>query len=176
MGVEQGFKKVKLFSGVIYRDEHIYPGIKEKLEGFFSSVDLETGPIDFNFTTYYNREMGTPLFRRFISFEKLIDPQELPDSKLLTNKLEIETTLEGNRAVNLDPGYLSDANVIIATTKNHYHRVPLTKGIYAHIEYMRIGKKLVTMEWTYPDFKSPQYMVFFEQLIPLYRQGLKKIL
>ncbi|UCH96452.1 MAG: DUF4416 family protein, partial [Candidatus Aminicenantes bacterium] len=86
---------------------------------------------------------------------------------------EIETSINGNRVVNLDPGYLSEANVIIATTKNHYHRVPLSKGIYAHMEYVIKKKKLVPLEWTYPDFKSSQYMDFFEKLIHIYKGNLK---
>jgi hypothetical protein len=175
MGIEKNFNRVKLFSGIIYGNEDIYTGIKEKLQHMFSPVDLEIGPLDFDFTTYYNREMGSPLYRRFISFEKLISPEELPGIKCLTNKIEIDTSINGNRVVNLDPGYLSEANVIIATTKNYYHRVPLSKGIYAHMEYVIKKKKLVPLEWTYPDFKSPQYMNFFERLVPIYKKVLKEV-
>jgi hypothetical protein len=173
MGIEKDFHKVKLFSGIIYGNQEIYTETKEKLQHMFSPVDLETEPFNFDFTTYYNREMGSPLYRRFISFEKLISPGELPGIKLLTNKIEVETSINGNRVVNLDPGYLSGANVIIATTKNNYHRVPLSKGIYAHMEYVIKKKRLVPLEWTYPDFKSSQYMDFFEKLIPIYKQNLK---
>lgn len=170
MGIEKEFNRVKLFSGIIYSNNPIYEETKKKLEVLFSPVDLEAGPFNFDFTTYYNREMGTPLFRRFISFEKLISPEELPDIKILTDKIEIETAINGNRLINLDPGYLSEANVIIATTKNHYHRVPLAKGIYAHIEYVIKKKKIVPLEWTYPDFRTPQYIDFFEQLNLLFKQ------
>ncbi len=174
MGVDKEFKKVKLFSGVIYSSRQVYEKTGKKLEKIFSFVDLESGEFNFDFTTYYNREMGSPLFRRFISFEKLISPEQLPDIKILTNRIEIETSIDGNRVVNLDPGYLSEANVIIATTKNYYHRVPLSKGIYAHMEYVIKRKKLVPLEWTYPDFKTPRYMDFFERLIPVYKQNLKE--
>jgi hypothetical protein len=171
MGIEKAFNKVKLFSGVIYGSDRVYDEAKKKLEELFSPVDLEVGPFDFDFTAYYNREMGAPLFRRFISFEKLISPEELPDIKILTDTMEMETALNGNRIINLDPGYLSEANVIIATTKNYYQRVPLSKGIYAHIEYVIKKKKLWTLEWTYPDFRTPQYMDFFERLNLLFKQA-----
>ncbi|HLP61640.1 MAG TPA: DUF4416 family protein, partial [Candidatus Deferrimicrobium sp.] len=157
MGIEKEFNKVKLFSGIIYGNTRVYEEIKKTLADLFSPVDLEVGPFDFVFTTYYNREMGSPLFRRFISFEKLISPEELPNIKIRTDQIEMETAVNGNRLINLDPGYLSEANVIIATTKNHYHRVPLSKGIYAHIEYVIKKKKIIPLEWTYPDFKTPQY-------------------
>jgi len=147
--------------------------IAGKLRAVFSDVDVESQPFDFDFTAYYNEEMGSPLYRRFISFDRLIDPDRLPDVKAITNRIETVNAVDGKRVVNLDPGYLSDANVIIATTKNHYHRVPLANGIYAHMEYVLKKKKLEPLEWTYPDFRSPQYMAFFEQLIPIYRQNLK---
>ena len=175
MGVESEFKKVKLFSGVIYRDEGVYEETRKKLEERFSPVDLQAGPFDFDFTTYYNTEMGTPLYRRFISFERLIAPEELPGIKLFTNEVETASAINGNRIINLDPGYLSDANVIIATTKNYYQRVPLTQGIYAHMEYILKGKKLLTLEWTYPDFRTPEYMDFFDRLKLLYKQNLKEL-
>lgn len=175
MGIEKNFDKVKLFSGFIYRDESMYRSVKERLEGIYSPVDLESPAMDFDFTDYYNPEMGTPLFRRFVSFESLVDPVMLPDVKLMTNRIEIETDVDGNRTVNLDPGYLSEANVIIATTKNHYHRVPLQKGIYAHMEYLFIGKKIVPLDWTYPDFRSGRYRDFFRQLQTIYKSQLKKL-
>ena len=173
MGVEREFKKVKLFSGVIYSSSQVYEETKKKLEDIFSAVDLESGEFNFDFTTYYNQEMGSPLYRRFISFKKLISPDQLPAIKIHTNKIETETSINGNRVVNLDPGYLSDANVIIATTKNFYHRVPLSKGIYAHMEYVIKKKKLVPLEWTYPDFKTPQYVEFFTRLIPIYKENIR---
>ncbi len=174
MGNEDVFKKVKLFSGIIYRDNDLYLQVRRQLEEAYSVVDLEAGPFDFDFTTYYNNEMGTPLFRRFVAFKEHIPPEMLPDVKLLTNRIEQETAINGGRAINLDPGYLSDANVIIATTKNYYHRIPLAKGIYAHMEYVFKGKKITFQEWTYPDFKSPRYLAFFENLLPLYKKQVKE--
>jgi hypothetical protein len=169
VGAEKEFHQVKLFSGFIYRDKDIYQVVKAKLAGIFSTVDLESRVFNFNFTTYYNEEIGTPLIRRFVSFKALIPPEQLPEIKLLTNKIEIETAVKGKRTINLDPGYLSEANVIIATTKNYYHRVPLQKGIYAHMEYVIKGKKICPLEWTYPDFKSAGYLDFFQELRQLYK-------
>lgn len=175
MGVEKKFYQVKLFSGIIYGDNDIYQAVKAKLTGIFSTPDLESDIFDFNFTTYYNSEMGTPLFRRFVSFKELISPEQLPDIKLLTNKIEMETASAGNRIINLDPGFLSDANIIIATTKNYYHRVPMQKGIYAHMEYVIKGKKICPLEWTYPDFKSTGYLDFFQRLLELYKKEIKEM-
>lgn len=176
MGKEEGFKKVKLFAGFIYHDPDVYREVKQQLTGYYSDIDLESDSFSFDKTTYYDEEMGSPLYKRFLSFKTLIQPEILPDIKLLTNDIENRRAQQGKRVINIDPGFLSDANVILATTKNHYHRVPLAKGIYAHIEYV-IKKKntLTTLEWTYPDFRTPQYMDFFIRLIPIYKQDIKEL-
>lgn len=174
MGVEKEFLQVKFFSGIIYSDEARYREVLERLIRKFSPVDLETNAIPFTFTDYYSRELGKILFRRFVSFTSLIDPVQLPDIKLFTNEIEVNTATRGNRTINLDPGYLSDANVIIATTKNYYHRVPLAKGIYSHMEYVLKGKQFHFMEWTYPDFKSEPYLDFFRQMLVIYKKQLRE--
>jgi hypothetical protein len=174
LGVEKEFEKVKLFTGFIYRKTGVYRDVIKQLQDIFSPIDLESETFDFDFTTYYNREMGTPLYKKFISFQELIEPVQLPEIKILTNKIEKETPESAGRVINIDPGYLSTANVILATTKNHYHRVPLQQGIYAHIEYVIKKKNTLTpLEWTYPDFRTPRYMDFFKELIILYKKNLK---
>jgi len=176
MGQEQEFKKVKLFSGFIYQSPDVYEEVKHELESQFSPIDSQSPQFSFDKTDYYNKEMGETLYKQFVSFSRLIAPEELPDIKLLTNRIENRYASGGNRIINIDPGFLSDANVILATTKNHYHRVPLAKSIYAHIEYV-IKKRntLTTLEWTYPDFRTSRYMDFFKQLILIYKQDIKKM-
>jgi len=174
MGLQEEFKKVKLFSGFIYSDPLLCDAVIKELEDLYGGSDLTSDVFDFDKTTYYSGEMGSVLYKRFISFNRLIPPEELPGIKLLTNHIENRYAPEGNRLINIDPGFLSDANVILATTKNHYHRIPLTKGIYAHMEYV-IKKRntLTVLEWTYPDFRTPQYMDFFKQLILIYKGNIK---
>ena len=170
MGTCQLFKPVKLFSGIIYKDTEICERVIHRLSDSFSEIDLQSERIPFDSTCYYHREMGAPLFRKFVSFSRLISPQRLAEIKVLTNRLENEFSLDNQRSVNIDPGYLSEANVIIATTKNYYHRVPLSDGIYAHLEYVIKKKKIVPLEWTYPDFRKDAYIQFFEHLRILYRK------
>jgi len=174
MGKVTEFKKVNLFSGVIFRYPEDLEEVVSKLSEFFSEIDFSSDTFDFTFTDYYFSEMGTPLYRKFLSFSKLISPLKLPDIKNITNEIELVFSNNGKRRINLDPGYLSDANVIIATTKNHYHRIPLSNGIYAHMEYIFKNKKIHFLEWTYPDFRSESYISFFNKLMMIYKGKLKK--
>jgi hypothetical protein len=164
------FNRVKLFCGLIFNDAMIAEKARTELVARFSAIDSQSALIPFTATDYYRAEMGEPLFRQFVSFSGLQDPERLPEIKLLTNRLEECFLNAGKRTVNLDPGYLSDANVIIATGKNHFHRVPLRAGIYAHLEYVLKNKQLEFLPWTYPDFKQPEYLAFFRQLFTLFRQ------
>lgn len=174
MGARIPFKKVILFTGIIFTDRKILESVKKELIKKFSKIDIESEIIDFNFTSYYFSEMGSPLFRQFVSFNELLDPELLPEIKKFTNSMEEKFSKNGKRLVNLDPGYISDANVIIATTKNHYHRVPLSDGIYAHIEYVFKAKRIKCLEWTYPDFKSDEYKEFFLKSFLRYKELIKK--
>jgi len=170
MGRQRHFNKVNLFTGIIFNERIDPAGLILELESQFSRADHVSEIFDFNFTDYYNSEMGESLSRRFISFSDLISPEELPGIKILTNEIEIKYAVSGKRTVNLDPGYISDANVIIATTKNYYQRVPLTDGIYAQMEYVIKGKSLHALEWTYPDFRTDKYMNFFQDMLGLYKK------
>lgn len=135
----------------------------------FGPSDSESTAIPFSSTDYYFPEMGQPLYRRFLSFQELISPERLPTIKRATNRLEKDLSEAGKRTVNIDPGYLSDVNVIIATSKNYYHRVPLQQGIYAHLEYVIRHRQPTPLEWTYPDFTSDAYIAFFKRLLELFR-------
>ncbi|MCX6557174.1 MAG: DUF4416 family protein [Candidatus Aminicenantes bacterium] len=173
MGRISEFNKVKLFCGLIFAEAAAAAAEKAKKElaAHFSPIDSQSALIPFTATDYYRAEMGEPLFRQFVSFSGLQDPERLPEIKFFTNRLEEKFLNAGKRTLNLDPGYLSDANVIIATSKNHFHRVPLRGGIYAHLEYVLKNKQFEFLPWTYSDFKQPEYLAFFRQLFILFRQN-----
>jgi len=175
MGMVKSFRPVQLFTGLVYSDRDIAEQTIAWLEKTYSAIDSRTEPSAFSQTTYYDREMGTPLSRQFVSFTSLIEADGLPDIKIATNLWEKDHTRQGGgRRINLDPGFLSEANVIVATTKNHYHRIPLRDGIYAHMEYVFYKGVLRVLEWTYPDFCSAAYMEFFTHLQHLYRKKLRE--
>jgi len=171
LGSARPFSDVKLFCGVIFAAEADCQRAREALAGLFSPIDFASAAFPFTETDYYQAEMGGPLCRRFFAHAALIRPERLPQIKRQTNRLESEMSVAGRRLVNLDPGYLSESNVIIATVKNHYHRVPLGLGIYGHIEYVFRNRRLEALEWTYPDFRGDAYRAFFLELRRRYMAG-----
>ncbi len=164
MSIRSDFKKVKYFCGLIFSRERSAEAALEMVAEFLPAQDGRSAVIPFTMTDYYQAEMGQPLFRQFVSFKDLLIPEKLPEIKMRCNEVEERLAVDGRRTVNIDPGYLSDANVIIATAKNHYHRVPLSNGIYAHIEYVLKDSRINFLPWTYPDFQSQAYLDFFKGL------------
>jgi hypothetical protein len=172
MGISRQFQKVKLFCGFIYHDPDQVTQSEPLLEKEFSGIDSRSDVFPFDCTSYYDEELGKPLFRRFVSFSRLVQPDRLPEIKRFTNDLENRSSQSGRRRVNLDPGFLSNGNVVIATTKDYYHRIPLNGGIYAHLEYIIKRRKILPLDWTYPDFRSGPYIEYFTRLLALYREAL----
>ena len=117
--------------------------------------------------------MGAPLLRRFVAFRPWQPPERLPEVKIAAMELEERLAAGSRRTVNIDPGFLSAANVVIATAKNHYHRVPLRDGVYAHLEYVLKDGRLQFLPWTYPDFKTEAYLEFFNRLREQFKNELK---
>ena len=137
----------------------------------FGPIDYESQEFDFTFTDYYVPEMGSGIKRFFYSFVNLVNPDQLPDIKIRTNELEEKfATPDGNRKINLDPGLLSLSSLILATTKNNVHRIPLQKGIYGEVTLMYVNKEYQTLPWTYADYRTPAFHAIFKEM----RQLLKK--
>ncbi len=157
------FSPVKLICGLIFSRNDVLNRAEEILQRKWGRIDLESSLFDFNLTNYYEKQMGKGLKRKFISFQELISPEVLSEIKLFTNQLEERLRQEfgvEERIINLDPGYLSEAALIMATAKNFSHRIPLQKGIYAHLELLFGKREVKLLPWTYPDFKNPAYHNF----------------
>jgi hypothetical protein len=118
--------------------------------------------------------MGTDLVRRFLSMEKLIKPETLPDIKLMTNNIEDKFSAEDKREVNIDPGYLSKANLILATGKGFSHRPYLRDGIYADLTLIYQDKKFCSLPWTYPDYADMKQHQIFSKIRARYLLQLRE--
>lgn len=170
MGALREPKPVKLFSGLIFKKKEILLSAQEKLVEVFGEIDFESDILPFDYTDYYKKEMGKDLKRKIISFSKLIPRNNLPDIKNKTCELEKEFSHSetGNRTINIDPGYLSEENVVLATTKGYSHRPYLNSGIYAEMTYYYKRESYRVFDWTYPDYKLPGRIEMFHYLRNLY--------
>ena len=177
MAQPKEFAPVKLICGVIYKEDALYEEVKRRLETEWGKVDSESAPFPFDLTDYYEAEMGRGLFRRFMSFETLIAPESLPEKKL--RAIEIEESLRrehgaSGRQVNIDPGYLTASALVMATAKDFAHRVPLGRGIYAHLEFLFTRTGVKTLEWTYPDLRREPPQAYFRAVREIFLRGIRE--
>ncbi len=168
-------EKVKLFAGIITSLPGVLEPAREQLELLLGPVDLCSRPYPFDLTHYYDAEMGVPLQRYFLGFRDLAPPDKIVDFKLQTNELETrfaERDRQVSRPINIDPGYLEQSKIVLASTKNYYHRIFLGRGIYAEVTMYFQDGAWQTLPWTFPDFRSGRYDPFFTKLRQVYRQQL----
>ena len=139
---------------------------------------LESPLFDFHQTTYYQPTMGGPLKKQFFVFPHLQDPAKLVDWKLQTNNWETEYARLGRhpepRPLNLDPGYLTLAKLVLASTKDFAHRIYLDRGIYAEITLFYRHGQWEPHPWTFPDYRRPEYHTFFTQVRQYLHQRLQE--
>ncbi len=166
---------VKLIASLFSPEKGLIDKIISELSNTFGQADWNSPELFFDRTKYYAREMGWPLYRRFISFEKLIQPDNLVQIKLKTNELERQYLQDGNRLVNIDPGYISPERLVLATGKNYVHRIYLSKGIYADLTLVYKRKSFVPLEWTYPDYAEPEIMGLFNGVRMQYMNQIKEM-
>ena len=166
-------RSVKLICGLLASDNVWLERGREVIAEKFGPIDLESEVISFNFTRYYEEEMGGEIKRQYISFENLEDPGNLASSKLTTNRLEERLSEGGLRRVNLDPGYVDLSKMVLATTKDATYRVYLKNGIYAQSTLFFREGGFRPWEWTYPDYKSQMSIEFFKRVRGVYREQLR---
>ena len=159
--------KAKLFIGILFSDESLILSAHEILTKKFGEIDFQTKKIPFAHTSYY-KSMGANLTKVFYSYKKLIRREDIAGIKLFTNGLERRLSGKGERKINIDPGYITLANVFLATCKDYFHRTYLGRGVYLENEYRYVGKQFHPWEWTYPDYLKPEYIFFFHEVRKIY--------
>ncbi|MCM8799902.1 MAG: DUF4416 family protein [Candidatus Omnitrophica bacterium] len=164
---------VKLIIGFIFNQENYLLKAKKLLIKKFGKIDFESEILDFNYTDYYQKEMGGNLKRKFISFEKLISPSKLTSIKRFTNRIEEKLSKDKKRNVNIDPGYINLSKLVLASTKDYRHRIYLNKGIFAEVTLFYQNKSFSPLPWTYPDYKTYPYIEIFNYIRELYKKQIK---
>lgn len=151
---------------------------REQAESAWGAAALESPLFDFAETDYYAASMGDDLKLRIVAFERLMPPEELPARKRQTNAWEATYADRGNsasaRPVNLDPGYLTPAKFVLASTKDHSHRLYLSEGIFAEVTLYYSKGAWQSRPWTYPNYRRADYHEFLSTCRQWLRQHESK--
>jgi len=168
MGMPKRSHPVKLIIGFIFSEKETYPKVIKILQKRFGKIDYESPCLAFEYTGYYQNELGKGQIRIFISFKKLIKPEALAKIKLFTNRVENKFSSSGRRRINIDPGYLDPAKLVLASTKDYNHRIYLQRGIFAEITLTFQGGTFRPWEWSYPDYQTKEYAEIFNKIREIY--------
>lgn len=175
------------FAGLLAGNEEQLAAARWELTQWYGNIDAASAIIPFTFTDYYTDQMGPSLLRQWVRFKNLFSPEHLAKCKLETNMAETllarqfreHPTAGGDpsvvRPINIDPGYVHRYKVILATTKDHSHRVYLNEGIYAEVTLHWSQNTWTPWPWTYADYKSDTARVFFTEARMAYLQQLQRI-
>ena len=156
-----------LIVGMIGAWPELFDRAEQALCARFGPVALASDVFAFDWTDYYEPEMGHGLRRKFCAFGGAFDPAALAEVKLRTNDLERDMAVPEfpvPRPINLDPGYVSLAKLVLATTKNRAHRIYLRDGIYAEITLSYHDGDWQPLPWTFPDYRAGTYAGFFRRV------------
>lgn len=146
----------KLVIGVLTGETRLIGPVVERLCRQFGDIDFLSRWLPFDYTRYYEAEMGTGLFRRMMTFKRLIAQDRLAGIKHATNAVESEFAVRGGRRINIDPGYLLRERFVLATGKNFSHRIYIGSRVYADLTLVYQKGAFRPLPWTYPDYKAPE--------------------
>lgn len=163
--------KVKLIAGLLSSDSVAMAGAIDLLRRSYGETDLLTDELEFNHSDYYRDEMGERLKRRFLSFKRPVKLEGIYRIKRSTNAMEKKLAVNGRRAVNIDPGYVDMAKLVLFSTKDYTHRIHVGGGIYAEITLYYMNRTFNAWPWTYPDYRTGSYIETFNRIRELYRKG-----
>lgn len=159
---------VKLIIGILAANHQCLNASVDMLSAKFGRIDLSSEDWHFDKTDYYNDEMGTRILRKFVCFEKLIEPGKLAKIKILTNKYEQKLAkslaLPLPRPVNLDPGFIEPSKLVLASTKNFSHRIYIGKKMYAEVTLIYDKRQWRHFVYTFPDYQQQCYFDFFSKV------------
>jgi len=174
MGKIKTYPPVKFFAALTFSPAAPIVEAQQMLESLLLEIEEISLCYDFDqFTHYYGEEMGTGLKKKVISFRQLQPAELLPEIKVATNEIENRFLSGPGRRINIDPGYICAAKMVLATTKDYDHRIYLNRGIFADLHYRFRQGHFQPTEWTYPDYRQPELIDFFEQIRDNYLEELK---
>ena len=165
----------KALIGVLFQKDDIYQQFLRHLETIEVEIELESEFYKFDSTDYYQEEMGSGLYRIFLSLKGLYPVEQSVSLKNETNSWENEWKEAGKRTLNLDPGYLDLHKVVLLSGKEGPQKIYLGGGIWSDLNLIRKAGRFEALPWTFPDLRESRYHPFFERVRENLKLDLKSI-
>lgn len=156
----------RLFFGIMFSDRGMLNNAVRDLTGLYGAATDESQEYGFDrFTSYYEKEMGKGLLKKLIVFNSRIGDSDLARIKNEAARIENAYSVRGRRKVNIDPGYISESKVVLASLKGRDFKKSLGNGVYAH-EIFRAEKGILKPYFhTFKDYLEKDIISFLQGLI-----------
>ncbi|MBA4394257.1 MAG: DUF4416 domain-containing protein [Desulfobacca sp.] len=154
----------KLVISLIYRERSAAQAGWKVIEKTWGPLDFLSEVRPFDYTSYYDKEMGRPLYRRWATFRDLVFQDRLADIKWQALDIEKQWVSDQRRQLNLDPGLITAERLVLATGKNFSHRIYLGKGIFGDLTLLFFKGSYQPLPWTYPDYRDEQSLWMFNKI------------
>ncbi len=174
MGVLSRQKPVKLIASIIFKEEKRREYAEKRLERIYGALEPLEKILPFDKTDYYYEEFGRPLKRKLVCFKRLLGTEKIPSVKLVANKIENSCLVNGKRVINIDPGYITEAKLVLLTTKDYSHRVYLGRRVFAESTLHFRDGTFRSWPWTYPDYASQELISYFNEVRKLYTEDIRE--
>ncbi|HAN99242.1 MAG TPA: hypothetical protein DCQ98_18245 [Planctomycetaceae bacterium] len=154
------------FAAVYACEPSLFDWFEQIVAPAWGEVELRSPIWATDETGYYHRTMGASVVKRLFAFERPMSLDELVPDKEAAGLWERQGAAAfpdaPERPINIDSGYLTEAKLVLATTKDREHRLHVARGMYAEVTawYRRDGWRFP--DWTYPDYRRPEVIEFLE--------------
>ncbi|GBU23628.1 hypothetical protein R83H12_00244 [Fibrobacteria bacterium R8-3-H12] len=146
-----------------------------KLSGCFGNLEHKGEFFPFSKTTYYNKEMGENLHRCVVSFEGLIEPENIGEYK--NRAIALENSLKkpnGCRTLNIDIGYMDFDKIVLPSTKRGPFKLYAGGGIWLDMVLTYSKGNFSPTAWAFADFKDNPYKKDLMLVREKYKENHKK--
>tara|TARA_B100000315_G_C14471873_1_gene538748 strand:+ start:573 stop:1055 length:483 start_codon:yes stop_codon:yes gene_type:complete len=155
-----------LFFALMYNNNEILEKTINELN--FGAILSKSPEYDFNFTDHYENEFGSELKKTIIIFNNNIQKNNLIKIKNTITEIEKNNSVGNKRKINVDPGYVNDKEVVLASFKKKRFKDDLGDGVYAHKVLEFKDGEVKDFFHTFADFKSKLVKEFFLGIIKQY--------
>ena len=166
------------FCAIITRHDAARQWAMKRLADQWGAATVSSCEIPFEAGGYYTPSMGSDLQKTLITSAGFVDPAGLADWKNTTNRWEQDyidaSEHQEQRPLNLDPGYMTQAKLVLATTKDRDHRLYLRDGMFAEVTLTYVGKVWEHHRWSYPSYRTEAVAQFANRCRQNLRQHLKE--
>ena len=133
----------------------------EQMAAAWGPTERVSEAYPFDMTPYY-KNIAETLLRRFVSFVGLFPAENLAEWKRMGGAMEARSG--PSRRVNVDPGFIDGAKLVLASTKDRAQRVPIAPDLYAEVTLRFRNHRWEPFDYTFPDFRSGRYDDFLSDV------------